>query len=180
MQSLQVSICTYDFSKSWTKTLIKPLWIFINFHHRVAVHLALIAERGSESFSKEKLYNTVKKLNICLKKRFFSEAAGLWHVKSSVRIPGNGCLRRLHTFFWKKYLSEHYWKAASSSQFNKNIYQKHMKTTYLLLALSSSGLLRISWKLSKTFQKTGPQRHNNLSSAESLTHFALIATTGMM
>ena len=92
--------------------------------------------------------------------------------KSSVRIPANGCLRRLHTFFWKKYLSEHYWKAASSSQFNK--------TTYLLLALSSSGLLRISWKLSKTFQKTGPQRYNNLSSAESLTHFALIATTGMM
>ena len=37
------------------------------------------------------------------------------------------CFRRLQVFFFKKYVSEHYWKPAFTSWFNKKLYQKHTK-----------------------------------------------------
>ena len=79
----------------------------------------------------------------------------------------------LHPFLPKGHFLDRYGRADSASRFNKKLFQKHknfyIKNNYLL-ALSSR-LLRILWKLSRIFSRTGLWRHNNLTSAESPEYF---------
>ena len=64
-----------------------------------------------------------------------------------------------YTLFCKKTICEHYWKTASASRFNKKLYQKHTKWTWLSVALFCVVPPCILRKLSRRYLRAGLKKH---------------------
>lgn len=98
------------------------------------------------------------------------------HLQSTIflKILVDGSFHISHAFFWKKDFQN---TAGGLSLSSIRSYIRNKQKNCLLLAFFTISLLRISWKLSVTFPRTGLQRHDNLTSAEPVTHFSHIGIT---
>ena len=98
------------------------------------------------------------------------------HLQSTIflKILVDGSFHISHAFFWKKDFQN---TAGGLSLSSIRSYIRNKQKNCLLLAFFTISLLRISWKLSGTFPRTDLQRHDNLTSAEPVTHFSHIGIT---
>lgn len=87
---------------------------------------------------------------------------------------GRCSFHKSHAFFWKKDFQN---TAGGLSLSSIRSYIRNKQKNCLLLAFFTISLLRLSWKISGTFRRTGLQRHDNLTSAEQVTHFSHMGIT---